>query len=94
MAGTNFGKLAHKIRGGESATVQEASKSPAEIVVTRRPNRHGLIGSQKIVRIFVSNMNARPIIVTLNDPNRISIFRFICCDWVIAVVICSHHTNG
>ena len=60
MTGTNFGDLAKKIRGGESATAQEMKNTPPEIIVTRRRNRTG--GTE-----LVAGKYARRVFAVLND---------------------------
>lgn len=66
MAGTDFGGLARKIRGGESVTVREMKNTPPEIVVTRQVNRRGLVGNISVLRTIVKVLNARHIVVFLN----------------------------
>jgi len=63
---TDFGKLAKKIHGGVSATTQQARETPPEIIIVRRGNRKGLLGSLGVVRVFVGMLNDRVIYVTVN----------------------------
>ena len=63
---TDFGKLAKKIHGGVSATIQQARETPPEIIIVRRGNRKGLLGSLGVVRVFVGRLNDRVIYVTVN----------------------------
>lgn len=64
--GTDFGNLAKKIRGGESATVEEMKSTPPEIIISRGQNRQGMVGSVSIVSPIVSALNSRSILVTVN----------------------------
>ena len=66
MPGTDFGSLAKKIRGGESAMTQEMRNTPPEISITRRTNRQGIVGSIDVIRPIVSALNSQQIVVTLN----------------------------
>jgi len=66
MPGTDFGKLAKNLRGGQSATAKEMRDTPPRITVIRRPNRKGILGNVKIVRLAVGALNARQLLVTHN----------------------------
>ena len=66
MTGTDFGGLSKKLRGGDSATKKEMQATPPKIHVVRRPNRKGLLGNMKIVRLFVGALNSRELVVTHN----------------------------
>lgn len=69
MTGTNFGDLARKIRGGESATAQEMKNTPPEIIVTRRRNRSGgteLVAGRFVAKQAFAMLNSRLITISVN----------------------------
>ena len=90
MSGTDFGKLSQKIRNGDSPTVKERKLTPPEIIVTRRQDHRGLIGSLKFVRVVVSRLLSRPLVVWFDGKTIGSLAREN--QMVRFVVPCGEHT--
>jgi hypothetical protein len=61
-----YGRLARKIRGGESASAQQARIEDPEIVITRRENRAGWLGGVPVVKIFINLANSTDLVVVVD----------------------------